>query len=125
MKIGTELLLKKDSFGYKKGDKLLYLRRCLSSGFSCVEAVVIDEHYKLLMKEWGCSSLKKAYQLMKKNSIVPIDLEQFAIRFNTIKPLTSEICCLEDLILEEEKLIKQLEEIKILKKSFFNNTLES
>tara|TARA_Y100000588_G_scaffold14934_1_gene15907 strand:- start:3681 stop:4040 length:360 start_codon:yes stop_codon:yes gene_type:complete len=115
MKIGTELLLKEDSFCSKKGDKLLYLRHCTDSGFSCIEAVVIDEHYNLLMKEWGCYSLEQAYQSMKDNSIMPIDLEQFAIRFNTIKPRISDVCSIEDLLLEEKRLLKRLEEIQKLK----------
>ena len=42
MKLGTELLLKEDSFGYKKGEKVLYLRNCHDSGYYCVEAVVLD-----------------------------------------------------------------------------------
>ena len=52
------------------------------------------------MKEWGCYSLEQAYQSMKDNSIMPIDLEQFAIRLNTIKPRISDVCSIEDLLLE-------------------------
>lgn len=115
MKLGTELILKEDSFCSKKGDKLLYLRHCTDSGFSCIEAVVMDEHYRLLMKEWGCYSLEQAYQSMKDNSIVPMDLNQLAIRFNTIKPKVSDVCSIEDLLLEEKRLTKRLEEIQNLK----------
>ncbi len=115
MKLGTELLLKEDSFCCKKGDKLLYLRHCNDSGFSCVEAVIIDEHYKNLMKEWGCSSLEQAYQSMKDSSVMPVDLDQFSILFNTIKPQVFHVCCVNDLIAEEERLIKRLEYIQSLK----------
>lgn len=125
MKLGTELLLKEDSFGSKKGDKLLYLRHCTDSGYSCVEAIVMDEHYKLFLKEWDCGSLEEVYQLIKDNSLTPFDFNQFVLRFNTIKPFVREVLCLENLLLEEQKLTKKLEKIKKLKEGFFCNTLDS
>ena len=115
MKLGTELLLKEDSFGYKKGEKVLYLRNCHDSGYYCVEAVVVDDHYTLLMKELGCDSLEQALNTLKENSLLPVCLDQFAIRFTTIKPKAEDVCCIEDLINEEERLIKRLEYIQSLK----------
>lgn len=116
MKIGTELLLKTDSFGSKKGDELLYLYHCRDSGVSCVKAVVIDDHFRLLMKEWKTYSLEQAYNDFVKNSIIPVDLEQFSIRFTTIKPRIDQVCIKEDLLFEKERLEKRL--------NYINNLME-
>ena len=114
MELGTELLLKEESFGYKRGDILLYLRHCTDSGSSCVEAVVVDDHFRLLMKEWKVYTLKQAYETFISDNIIPMDLDQFCIRFNTIKPRVDQVVIKSDLFQEQKRLKIRLNEINEL-----------
>jgi hypothetical protein len=109
MQLGTSLLLKEDYHFLKKGDKILYLKPCTDSGYYCIESVVLDKHYSLLMKEFGASNLLDAFEKFKENSITPMDIEQFSFLFTTIKPKITDVCIIEDLLKEQKRLKKRLE----------------